>query len=156
MIFCKNYSLSKSLTIINFYTFIHQNIEHNSYCIIIKNPAVNSRWCYLFRHVSIIICKCIFILLFFIIRKVIIFKPVLRNFQSCFNCHITYKIFVFYRLCKVISICRNTFFKFKNIICILINFIFRCSCKPNKRCIKIIENIFVFVINRPMSLIAYY
>ena len=95
------------------------------------------------------------IFFFFFICQVIICDALLDEFESRFNRHKINKISVLYRLGKLIAIGRNTVLKLKNLISIFVNLVFRSRRKPNKGCIKIIEYVSVFVIDRTVRFIAY-
>ena len=103
-----------------------------------------------------LVFESLLILFFFFLRQVIIHDSLLNKLQLGFHRNIVDKIAIFYCLCQVISIRRHTIFQFKNLVSILIDFIFWCRCKPNKRSIKIRENILVLIVNRTMSFIAYH
>ena len=66
------------------------------------------------------------------------------------------QISILYGLCQFIAIGGNTIFQVKNLIGVSVYFILGCSRQADKRCVKIIENITVFVINGTMCFVTDY
>ena len=55
---------------------------------------------------------------------------------------------------QLVAIGGNTVFQFKNFIGVLVDFILGCRGQADQRCVKVVENVLVLVVNRAVRLVA--
>ena len=89
-----------------------------------------------------------------LVRKLIVDNTLLNKLQLRLYRQEIHQIPVLYRLCQLITVSRHALLQLKNAVGIFIDLIFRRRSKTNKRCIKICENVFVFIVDRTMCLIT--
>ena len=153
VIFCKDNGFADLLTVINFNAVGHQYVQHFFNGILIKNPIVKCRRSDFIRQFTVT-GKSGFVFLFVFIGQIIINDTLLDKLELGFHRHKINKEAIFYCICELVSVCGNTVFKFKNLISVLIDFIFRRRSKTHQRCVKIVEYITIFIVNGAVRLIA--
>ena len=154
VVLCKDDGFAQFAAIVDGQAIGHQRIQHLPDGIFIENPLVQRRRCNTLRQLAVFIFKGIFIGLFVRVGKFIVDNALFNEFQFRFYRQEIHQIPVLDRLRQLIAIGGHAVFQLKNLIGILVNFVFRRGCQPHQRGIKVVENIPVFVVNGAVSFVA--
>ena len=152
----KDDCLSELFAIINAQAIIHQNVKHLPNGILVKHPLIDGGRCNAFGQFTICVFKGVFICFLISVGKIVVNDTLLDEFQLAFHRHKVDKESIGNCLPKLITICRNTVFKLENLICVLVDLILGRSGKTHQRCVEVIENILVLIVDRTVRLIHNY
>ena len=150
----KDYGFAQLLTVINLKALRHNNMKHLANGIDVKHPFIQRGGHDFLRKFIILVKELLLILRLFFFGQFIIDNALLDEFQFGLHGHKVHQITVLHRLGQFVAVSRHTAFQFENLIGVLVNFILGGSCQTNQRGVKIIENIPVLIIDRPVGFIA--
>ena len=156
MILGKDYSFADFLSVIHMKPLCHKNVQNFSYSVLVKHPLVDCRSSNRLRHLTVLVCKCIFVCFLIFFRQFVIGNAAVYKFQRCLYGKVVHQITVIYGLCQFVAVSRLSVCQFEYFIGVLFHFILWCGGKADQRCIKIVKNILIFVIYRPVGLVADY
>ena len=154
VVLCKDDGFAQFAAIVDGQAIGHQRIQHLPDGIFIENPLVQRRRCNTLRKFPILVLKSVLVSPLVRVGKFIVDNALFNEFQFRFYRQEIHQIPVLDRLRQLIAIGGHTIFQLKNLIGILVNFVFRRGCQPHQRGIKVVENIPVFVVNGAVSFVA--
>ena len=154
VVLCKDDGFAQFAAIVDGQAIGHQRIQHLPDGIFIENPLVQRRRCNTLRKFTILVLKSVLVSPLVRVGKFIVDNALFNEFQFRFYRQEIHQIPVLDRLRQLIAIGGHAIFQLKNLICILVNFVFRRGCQPHQRGIKVVENIPVFVVNGAVSFVA--
>ena len=154
VVLCKDDGFAQFAAIVDGQAIGHQRIQHLPDGVFIENPLVQRRRCNTLRKFTILVLKSVLVSPLVRVGKFIVDNALLNKFQLRLYRQEIHQISVLDRLRQLIAIGGHAIFQLKNLIGILVNFVFRRGRQSNQRRVEIIENIPVFVVNRAVRLIA--
>ena len=153
MVFRKNNGLADIFSEMNAVTFRHEDVQHFSDGVLVEQPLIQRRGIDLLRD-KILILKSIFEFVLLFRGEIVVVDAILHELQLAFHRHVIHQVSVRHRLSQFVAIGRLSGFQVKNTVGIFVDFVLRGCRQAHQRCVEVIKNIPVFIINRPMGLIA--
>ena len=154
VVLCKDDGFAQFAAIVDGQAIGHQRIQYLSDGIFIENPLIQRRRCNTLRKFTILVLKSVLIGPLVRVGKFIVDNALFNEFQFRLYRQKIHQIPVLDRLRQLIAIGGHAIFQLKNLIGILVNFVFRRGRQSNQRRVEIIENIPVFVVNGAVSFVA--
>ena len=153
MVLRKNNGLADIFSEMHTVSFRHEDVQYFSDGVLVEQPLIQRRRIDLLRD-KILILKSIFEFVLLFRGEIVVVDAILHELQLAFHGHVIHQVSVRHRLSQFVAVGRLSGFQVKNTIGILVDFVFRGCRQAHQRCVEVIKNIPVFIINRPMSLIA--
>ncbi len=150
----KDDGLAELLTVVDFESIGHQDMENLPDGIFIENPFIQGGGRNGFRYLTVFIPECLLINGLLIFGQFVVDNALLNKLQRSFHRQEIDQIAILDRLSQLIAVGRHAIFQLKHIIGIFINLIFGCGCQAHEWRIEIIEDVPVFVVDRTMCFVA--
>ena len=150
----KNNRFSNFAAVVDFQGVLHHDIQDLPNGVLVEQPAVQSRCINAGRQVAVFILKGVFVGFPFFVRKLIIGDAFLHELYFALHREEVNQKAILDGLRQLITIGGHTVFEVKDLVGVFVDLILGCGGQANQRCIEIMEDVAVFIVDGTVCFIA--
>ena len=150
----KNNRLTNFAAVVDFQGVLHHDIQDLPDGVLVEQPTVQSRCINAGRQVAVFILKGVFVGFPFFVRKFIVGDAFLHELYFALHREEVNQKAILDGLRQLITIGGHTVFEVKDLVGVFVDFIFGCGSQANQRCIEIMEDVAVFIVDGAVRFIA--
>ena len=150
----KNNRFSDFAAVVDFQGVLHNDIQDLPNGVLVEQPAVQSRCINAGRQVAVFILKGVFVGFPFFVRKFIVGDAFLHELYFALHREEVNQKAILDGLRQLIAIGGHTVFEVKDLVGVFVDLILGCGGQANQRCIEIMEDVAVFIVDGAVRFIA--
>ena len=150
----KNNRLADLTAVVDFQGVLHHDIQDLPDGVLVEQPTVQSRCINAGRQVAVFILKGVFVGFPFFVRKLIIGDAFLHELYFALHREEVNQKAILDGLRQLIAIGGHTVFEVKDLVGVFVDLILGRGSQANQRCIEIMEDVAVFIVDGAVCFVA--